>query len=313
MIKSQLSLAFVFLTASALPSQGIEVSVNPTADSTVDAINPNATDSNGQLLAAAEGAFEQPATTLSFIYTQFTLPDGLTGQDIGAINSVDLQFSRVNPGAVLSLTYYSYGVFDGFDFGSADNYVWNDGIGFFPENTEIRNFADENELSYYSDPAESSFIGTTETGLGGDPSAPLGLFFVHDNFRDLLKNDTDGKITFYTKVRQNFPATNAQPFESIEDVSAFTGPPTLIFDYSEPLDGDFDNNGVINGVDFLLWQRGESPNGATPGDLALWQDNYGVVPPSTVMATPEPATCLFTIVGFGFLGCASRSRKRRGQ
>jgi hypothetical protein len=42
------------------------------------------------------------------------------------------------------------------------------------------------------------------------------------------------------------------------------------------LDGDFDDDGDVDGNDFLLWQRGGSPNGATSGDLALWEDNYGM-------------------------------------
>lgn len=318
MMKLQHSLALVFLTAGALSSQGIEVSVNPTADSTVDAINPDVVDNNGQLLAAAEGAFGQPATTLSFVYTQFTLPDGLTGRDLGTINSYDLQFSRANPNTALSLTYYAYGVFEGVDVGSADNYVWNDGIGFFPENTEIRNFADVDELSYYSDPAESSFIGTIQSDSAGDPAAPFGLAAAQtetsrNNFRALLKNDTDGKITIYTKVRQNFGVTSLQPFESIEDVNGFTGPPTLIFDYSEPARGDFDNDGDIDGDDFSLWQQGESPGGLTPGDLAEWQENYGTQPADLVKAVPEPATCWFAMIGCGLFGCASRyGKSRRG-
>ena len=186
------------------------------------------------------------------------------------------------------------------------------GIGFFPENTEIRNFADVDELSYYSDPSESSFIGTIQSDSAGDPAAPFGLASAQtetsrNNFRNLLKNDTDGKITIYTKVRQNFGVTSLQPFESIEDVNAFTTPPTLIFDYSEPLDGDFNNDGEIDGDDFKLWQIGESPGGLTPGDLAEWQENYGSVPPDLVFAIPEPATCLFAVMGCGFLGYISRS------
>lgn len=315
MTRTTLSLTLLFLAASSLPLRAIEVSINPVADSTVDAINPTATDSNGQLLTAAEGAFGQPATVLSFVYTQFTLPNGLTGQDFGTINSVDLQFSRANPNTPLALTYYAYGIFDGFDFGSADNYTWNDGMGFFPENTEIRGFGDVNEISYYSDPAESSFIGTLSSSPSGDPTLPFGLNPAQtqtsrDNFSNLLKNDTDGKITIFTKVRQNFGVTSLAPFESIEDVNEFTGPPTLIFDYSEPLDGDFDRDGDIDGNDFLEWQRGNSPNSLSATDLMLWQNNYAPGPLVTLASVPEPTSCCTAILGILMMSSIVRNRAR---
>jgi hypothetical protein len=39
--------------------------------------------------------------------------------------------------------------------------------------------------------------------------------------------------------------------------------------------GDFDNDNDIDGRDFLVWQRGGSPNSLSPGDLTLWQQGYG--------------------------------------
>ena len=39
--------------------------------------------------------------------------------------------------------------------------------------------------------------------------------------------------------------------------------------------GDFDGDGDVDGGDFLLWQRGGSPNGIGSGDLADWETNYG--------------------------------------
>ncbi len=42
-----------------------------------------------------------------------------------------------------------------------------------------------------------------------------------------------------------------------------------------PLTADFDNDGDIDGRDFLVWQQGGSPNPLSPDDLADWQTNYG--------------------------------------
>jgi hypothetical protein len=39
--------------------------------------------------------------------------------------------------------------------------------------------------------------------------------------------------------------------------------------------GDFDGDGDVDGRDFLRWQRGNSPNPLSSGDLALWQEQYG--------------------------------------
>ena len=44
------------------------------------------------------------------------------------------------------------------------------------------------------------------------------------------------------------------------------------------LPGDFDGNGVIDGSDFLAWQRGESPDPLSASDLAAWEANYGTAP-----------------------------------
>lgn len=41
--------------------------------------------------------------------------------------------------------------------------------------------------------------------------------------------------------------------------------------------GDFDNDNDVDGNDFLIWQRGESPNSGSAEDLAEWQANYGTV------------------------------------
>lgn len=309
-------LATLLLTAFVGSSLAIEITLTPIADSTVDAINPDTIDNNGALLTAAAGGFDQPAETLSFIYTQFMLPDGLTGLDIGAVNSVDLQFSRANPNVALSLTYYAYGVFDGFDFGSADDYTWNDGIGFYPENTNILNFSDPLEIPYYSDPGESSFIGTLSVSSAGDPAAPFGLNAAQTepsrvNFRNLFLNDTDGKITIYTKVRQNFAVTSLAPLESIEDVHPITAAPMLILDYSEKVftPGDFDEDGDVDGKDYLIWQQGGSHDPLSSSDLAEWEANYGAGTDSlsSLVAVPEPASFTSAVIGLLWF-CRRRKR-----
>jgi hypothetical protein len=59
---------------------------------------------------------------------------------------------------------------------------------------------------------------------------------------------------------------------------------------SSGMPGDFDDDGDVDGRDFLAWQRGSSPTPFSAEDLADWQANYGVGPMPLVSAVPEPTT-----------------------
>ncbi len=72
--------------------------------------------------------------------------------------------------------------------------------------------------------------------------------------------------------------------------------------------GDFDVDGGVDGNDFLVWQRGGSPNGAIAGDLNEWEMNFGATtsaPAFTVV--PEPTTGLLFLIGAS--GLLFRRRK----
>jgi len=61
--------------------------------------------------------------------------------------------------------------------------------------------------------------------------------------------------------------------------------------------GDFDNNGEVNGSDFLKWQRGELSNPLSAADLADWEDAFGVPALQAVVssAVPEPSSWLLAL------------------
>ena len=62
---------------------------------------------------------------------------------------------------------------------------------------------------------------------------------------------------------------------------------------------DFDSSGFVDGLDFLKWQRGETPDGGSPAELALWETQYGGPPPlaAAVGAVPEPTSALLALLG----------------
>lgn len=66
--------------------------------------------------------------------------------------------------------------------------------------------------------------------------------------------------------------------------------------------GDFDADGDVDGLDFLKWQRGESPDPFSASDLAAWQSNYGAATASSpsLAIVPEPNSLLL----FGLGGLA---------
>jgi pectate lyase len=62
--------------------------------------------------------------------------------------------------------------------------------------------------------------------------------------------------------------------------------------------GDFDGNGERNGLDFLQWQRGESPLPLSASDLADWEETYATAAPlsATTTAVPESSALLLGLV-----------------
>jgi hypothetical protein len=77
---------------------------------------------------------------------------------------------------------------------------------------------------------------------------------------------------------------------------------------AEPgIPGDFDDDGDVDGRDFLAWQRGQSPSPLSAGDLAEWQAAYGNSGLAAAVAVPEPH-CVALLASFGaaFLGLRRR-------
>jgi hypothetical protein len=155
--------------------------------------------------------------------------------------------------------------------------------------------------------AESYALFVNGGNLGGLPALPL-LTTTPQTFTINLGDlnlPTAFDYDFTTDFAQTFivmlelaPNTNAGELGidadnviSVDNIQ-FEGP------FTAPLIGDFDGNARVDGHDFIVWQRGESPNGILSNDLADWQANYGMPGGgAATAAVPEPA-------GMLLLGCA---------
>jgi len=73
------------------------------------------------------------------------------------------------------------------------------------------------------------------------------------------------------------------------------------------LAGDFDFNGRVDGLDFLLWQTGGSPEPLSQSDLSDWEGNYGTTA-NIATSTSVPESSSLLLAAFGLLGLAVRRR-----
>jgi hypothetical protein len=63
----------------------------------------------------------------------------------------------------------------------------------------------------------------------------------------------------------------------------------VLSDFRPLFPGDYNFDGLVDGADFLAWQRGGSPNPNSAADLALWSTNFGAGSSSALStAAPEP-------------------------
>jgi hypothetical protein len=72
--------------------------------------------------------------------------------------------------------------------------------------------------------------------------------------------------------------------------------------------GDFDEDGDVDGRDFLVWQRGGSPAPLSSTDLATWQSAYGNGPLAALNSVPEPSALLIALVAAACMGAQRRKQ-----
>jgi hypothetical protein len=114
-----------------------------------------------------------------------------------------------------------------------------------------------------------------------------------------LGRRTDGQRPFNGSMDDTHIFSHALTEAELQDMAGYDAPPTS--------NGDFDDDGDVDGRDFLLWQRGQSPSQLSPEDLNLWAENYGTVPELTsVTAIPEPGSAALALALSLAVACGRR-------
>jgi hypothetical protein len=198
---------------------------------------------------------------------------------------------------------FSFSDFDWLN-GSYDVYIDNTIGGTSP--------ADVDFFTFTGLTSGSSFMAQVTNATSGFDSI-LGWF---DGSGNLIESDDNDGFENLSLINGVVPANGQLTFavtgyndlgfvgNHAEDASYSLE--VTLFSVSHP--GDFDDDNDVDGRDFLLWQRKQSPNNGSLGDLQAWQTNYGYN--GSLLAAqvvPEPATCGL----IAFSACAaSLSRKR---
>jgi hypothetical protein len=155
------------------------------------------------------------------------------------------------------------------------------------------------------DYVSNQFLGglttTPANNLGSDGA---GNFFFADKNLDgdfTSADDYDGNLT------DGFNNTGTDALGvGLINLNNFAGNQYFIVPNVAAPDGDFDNDGDVDGRDFLLWQRGQSDVPLSASDLANWQAQYGSGPLTSVTSVPEPNSLALLSLAVAACGLFSR-------
>jgi hypothetical protein len=139
------------------------------------------------------------------------------------------------------------------------------------------------------------WVGSIDVEYAGGPFVADGTTLTYD----LTTMFDDGVF-----VNNGWPTNPAKIYFGGDDGVIFKDLSIVVGD--EPVeDGDFDDDGDVDGRDFLVWQRGDSPDPLSSGDLALWQNTYGAGGLASISSVPEPASALLLLLS-GVAAAATR-------
>jgi hypothetical protein len=90
--------------------------------------------------------------------------------------------------------------------------------------------------------------------------------------------------------------TTAQRFDS-QNMNDTSKRPKLVVNFTPGLQGDYNNNGVVDAADYVVWRN----NNGTQAEYNTWRANFGTTSPgigaaNAVPAVPEPLTLVMLMV-----------------
>jgi hypothetical protein len=143
-----------------------------------------------------------------------------------------------------------------------------------------------NQHVYFNDPAP----GETVTPI---PDAPKSTYVVSGNLATLtipveMSFDQPGDLSQY--VDGQFVAT---------------------FEIPSGQDGDYNEDGIVDGADYVAWRKTPSDFGNDPAGYNTWRQNFGEGGAGGGGAVPEPASALLVVFGLISLSMA-RGRHNGG-
>jgi hypothetical protein len=188
-----------------------------------------------------------------------------------------------------------------------------------------------NERSFGASPAQpwlqsgGDFVSLASSSTDVDTTIDAAFTWAstHDMVADIENWLTDPAMNFGWML-VNEDETSSRTFRAFysREVATVEHRPALTITYSLPVNpsADFNGNQLVDGVDFLIWQRGQGiASGATAAtgdangdgvvnaaDLAIWKQQISTTPPSAA-SVPEPAALIVA-------GAAAMAfiRQRRG-
>ena len=155
----------------------------------------------------------------------------------------------------------------------------------------------------------TGYIDGVLAGVSNTSTAPNGREAITDILHLFTDDDFEtaagliNSLAFYDEVL------------TAEAIAALGGASATGIAVAPQADADFDNDGDVDGADFLRWQRGvginsgatnaqgdADGNGAVNGaDLAVWKTSFGPAASGAAGAVPEPAAIGLAALAFGVI------------
>ncbi len=208
----------------------------------------------------------------------------------------DFKFRSSGADGVLDVVYNSFGHLRvnhaDFNTGSSDHIA-----GGSPNNITI-GYTDGDTLKLRVDyHGGTDTIDVTYALNGGTPVSVYSGTGIDGQFGDVITSSVEVLV---------FKFGNSTPTQTVAAIDNWS-----LGELASGTPGDFDVDGDVDGADFLIWQRGESPLGGTSAELADWQNNYGPNPlVGATSAVPEPSCMLLMLTSTALLGLRRNGWRR---